>query len=131
MLLELGRLKRAQAFLPVAFEAARHQPVVGVDGAIAALGALRFVIGSLDPEPPLLQSDFAFGFEPLGGGKGGGKPGRLQGSDEGPGDSLVDLDAADIEAIDTTALDERLAPAQLVPVVHGRDPRVCAATATR
>jgi hypothetical protein len=70
----LARLKRTQAFLPVAFEVARHQPVV--DGAIAALGALRFVC-SLDPEPPLLQSDFAIDFEPLSGGKGGGKPGRL------------------------------------------------------
>ena len=75
--LSLGRLKRTQAFLPVAFEAARHQPVIGVDGAIAALGVLRFVIGSLDPEPPLLQRDFAIDFEPLSGGKGGGKPGRL------------------------------------------------------
>src|SRR5215469_2872929 len=109
--LSLGRLKRAQAFLPVAFKAARHQPVIGVDGAIAALGALRFVIGSLDPEPPLLQSDFAFGFQPLSGGKGGGKPSRLQGSDEGPSDGLVDLDAADIETIDATVLDENLARA--------------------
>jgi hypothetical protein len=29
---------------------------------------LRFVIGSLDPEPPLPQSDFAFGFQALSGG---------------------------------------------------------------
>src|SRR5262249_40586887 len=109
--LDLGRLECAQALLPVAFEAARHQPVVGIDSAVATLGALRFVIGSLDPEPPLLQSDFAFGFQPLGGGEGGGKPSRLQSSDEGPGDGLVDLDAADIEAIDTPVLDENLARA--------------------
>src|SRR5499433_1041468 len=109
--LELGRLKRAQALLPVAFEAARHQSIVGVDGSIAALGALRFVIGSLDPESPLLQSGFGFDFELLGGGEGSGKPVRLQGSDEGPGDGLVDLDAADIETIDTTVLDENLARA--------------------
>src|SRR5690349_11745639 len=109
--LDLGRLKCAQALLPVAFEAARHQPVVGIDSAIATLGALRFVIGSLDPEPPLLQSGFAFGFQPLSGGKGGGKPSRLQGSDEGPSDGLVDLDTADIEAIDAAVLDENLARA--------------------
>src|SRR6201988_3685264 len=101
----------AQPLLPVAFEAARHQPVVGIDSAIAALGALRFVIGSLDPEPPLLQSDFAFGLQPLSGGKGGGKPSRLQGSDEGPSDGLVDLDTADIEAIDAAVLDKNLARA--------------------
>src|SRR2546421_6231911 len=109
--LDLGRLKCAQALLPVAFEAARHQPVVGIDSAIATLGALRFVIGSLDPEPPLLQNDFAFGFQPLSGGKGGGKPSRLQGCDEGPSDGLVDLDTADIEAIDAAVLDENLARA--------------------
>src|SRR5262249_50037724 len=97
--------------LPVAFEAARHQPVVGIDSAIAALGALRFVIGSLDPEPPLLQSDVAFDFQPLSGGKRGGKPGRLEGSDEGSSDGLIDLDTADIEAIDTAVLDENLARA--------------------
>src|SRR5438874_3816029 len=109
--LDLGRLKCAQALLPVAFEAARHQPVVRIDSAIAALGALRFVIGSLDPEPPLLQSDFAFGLQPLSGGKGGGQPSRLQGCDEGPSDGLVDLDTADIEAIDAAVLDENLARA--------------------
>jgi Molybdate transporter of MFS superfamily len=107
--LKLGSLNRAQAFLPFAFKATRHQPVVRVDSAIAALGALRFVIGSLDPEPPLLQPHFAFGFQPLSGGKSSGKPGRLQSSDEDPGDGLVDLDAANIEAIDTAVLDENLA----------------------
>src|SRR5215472_10853078 len=105
--LKLGGLKRAQAFLPFAFKATR----LGVDSAIAALGALRFVIGSLDPEPPLLQRAFAFGFQPLSGGKGGGKPGRLQSSDEGPSDGLVDLDTANIEAIDAAVLDENLARA--------------------
>jgi hypothetical protein len=70
---------------------------------------LRFVISSLDPEPPLLQSDFAFGFRPLSGGKGGGRPSRLQGSDEGPSDGLADLDTADIEAIDAAVFDENLA----------------------
>src|SRR5499433_2984994 len=109
--LDLGRLKCAQALLPVAFEAACHQPVVGIDSAITTLGALCLVIGSLDPEPPLLQSGFAFDFQPLSGGKGGGKPSQLQGSDEGPSDGLVDLDTADIEAIDAAVLDENLARA--------------------
>ena len=72
---------------------------------------MRFVIGPLDPEPPLLQSGFAFDFQPLSGGKGGGKPSRLQGSDEGASDGLVDLDTADIEAIDAAVLDENLARA--------------------
>src|SRR5437762_7117006 len=89
----------------------RARRVAGLDSAMATRGALRFVVGSLDPEPPLLQSDFAFGFQPLSGGQGGGKPGRLQGSDEGPSDGLVDLDTADVEAIDAAVLDENLARA--------------------
>src|SRR4029077_1116489 len=109
--LDLGRLKCAQALLPVAFDAARHQPGGGIDSAIAARRALLFVFASPAPEPPLLQSDFAFGFQPLSGGKGGGKPSRLQGCDEGPSDGLVDLDTADIEAIDAAVLDENLARA--------------------
>ena len=108
---KLGGLNRAQALLPVAFEAARHQPVVRIDSAIAALGALRFVIGSLDPEPPLLQSEFAFGFQPLSGSKSGGKPGRLQSSDESPDDGLVNLDTTDIEAVDAR-LSTRTLPGQ-------------------
>jgi hypothetical protein len=109
----LGGFELPQALFPIAFEAARHQPVVGVDGAIAALGTLRFVTCPLHPEPPLLQGGPAIAFEPLGGGESGGKPGRLQGADEGPGDGLVDLDAADIEAIDAAALDKNLARAMI------------------
>src|SRR6202008_278259 len=61
--------------------------------------------------PPLLQRHFAFGSQPLSGGKVGCKPGRFQSSDEGPSDGLVNLDAANIEAIDTAVLDENLARA--------------------
>src|SRR6516165_854479 len=39
--LDLGRLKCAQALLPVAFEAARHQPVIGIDSAITRRVAPR------------------------------------------------------------------------------------------
>src|SRR6266700_3630977 len=38
---------------------------------------------------------------------------RLEGGDEGPRDGLVDLDAADVEAIDATALDQDLAGAMI------------------
>src|ERR1700752_1906305 len=109
--LKLSGLKPAQPLLPVAFEAARHQPVVGIDSAIAPLGALRFVIGSPAPEPPLLQRHFAFGFQPLSGGKSGGKAGRVPSSDEGPRDGLLNLDPPNIQAIDAAVLDENLARA--------------------
>jgi len=45
-----------------------------------------------------------------------GEPGRLQSGEEGPGDGFVDLDAADIEAIDAAALDQDFARA----VIAGR-----------
>ena len=113
--LELGfcGIQRAQPLFPLAFETARHQPIVGVDRAIATLSALRFVTGSLDPELPLLQRDLAIALEPLGGGEGGGKSGRFQGGDEGPGDGLVDLDAANVKAIRTAAFDQNLAGAMV------------------
>jgi hypothetical protein len=107
--LSLSSIERPQALLPFALEATRHQPVVGVDGAVAALGALRFVGCSLHPEPPLLQGGLAIAFEPLGRTESGGKPGRLQGGNERLRDGVVDLDAADIEAIDAAARDQNLA----------------------
>jgi len=82
----LGDGERPQALLPFALEAARHQPIVGVDGAVAALGALHFVACSLHTEPPLLQDRIAIAFEPLRRGESGRKRGRLQGGEEGPGD---------------------------------------------
>src|SRR2546423_622679 len=91
--------------------AAAPRRVGGSDSGMAPPGALRFVMGPLAPEPPLLQSALAFGFQPLSGGKSGGKPSRLQGCDEGPSDGLVDLDTADIEAIDAAVLDEDLSRA--------------------
>jgi hypothetical protein len=66
-------------------------PVVGVDSAVATFVALCFVIGAFDPEPPLLQGGLAIALEPLGGGTGCGKAGRLHGGEEGPGDGFVDL----------------------------------------
>ena len=40
-------------------------------------------------------------------------PGRLEGGDEGPRDGLVDLNAANVEAIDAAALDQDLAGAMI------------------
>ena len=70
-------------------------------------------MGPLDAELPLLQSGIAITFEPLGGGKGGGKPGRFQSGDEGRGDGRIDLDAADVEAIGAAAFDKDLTGAMV------------------
>src|SRR5208283_2473114 len=111
--LGLGGLERAQPLLPFALEAASDQAVVGIDGAVAALGAARFVACPLDAEAPLPERGLAIGLEPLRGGDRGGKPCRLEGGDERPRDGLVDLDAADVEAIDAAALDQDLAGAMI------------------
>ena len=91
------------ALLPFALEAASDQAVVGIDGTVAALGAARFVACPLDAEAPLPERGLAIGLEPARGGDSGGELCRLEGGEEGPRDDLVDLDAADVEAIDAAA----------------------------
>src|SRR6266508_4433152 len=105
--------KCAQALLPLALKAASHQPVVGIDGTIATLGALSFVARPLHAEPPLLEHGLTICLEPLGSGHSGSEPCWLEGGEERPGDGVVDLHAADIEAIDAPALDENLARAMI------------------
>src|SRR5208282_6698446 len=112
-MLGLGGFERAQALLPFALEAASDQAVVGIDGAVAALGAARFVACPLDAETPLPERCLAVGLEPLCRGASGGELRRLEGGEEGLGDGLVDLDAADIEAIDAAAFDQDLAGAMI------------------
>src|SRR6202035_285545 len=50
---------------------------------------------------------------PLGSGERGSELCRLEGGDEGPRDGLVDLNAANVEAIDAAALDQDLARAMI------------------
>ena len=111
--LGLGGFECAQALLPLALQAASDQPVVWIDGTVAALGAARFVACPLDAETPLLERGLAICFEPLGSGERGSELCRLEGGDEGPRDGLVDLDAANVEAIDAAALDQDLAGAMI------------------
>src|SRR5260221_5589154 len=82
--LGLGGFECAQALLPLALQAASDQPVVWIDGAVAALGAARFVACPLDAETPFLERSLAICFEPLGTGERGSEPCRLRRGDEGP-----------------------------------------------
>src|SRR6478752_1371293 len=111
--LGLGGFECAQALLPLALQAASDQPVVWIDGTVAALGAARVVACPLDAETPLLERGLTICFEPLGGGESGSELCRLEGGDEGPRNGLVDLDAANVEAIDAAALDQDLAGAMI------------------
>ena len=65
----LRGLQRLQGFFPLALEAARHETVFGIDGAIAALGALGFVARAFRREPPWLERRLAIRLESLGGGE--------------------------------------------------------------
>ena len=59
------------------------------------------------------ERGLAIGLEPLRGGDSGGELCRLEGGDEGLRDGLVDLDAADVEAIDAAAFDQDFAGAMI------------------
>lgn len=59
----------------------------------------------------MLERHLGIGFEPLGGGKSGGQLGGLDRGEEGPGERLVDLHAADIETVTAATLDDDLAGA--------------------
>jgi hypothetical protein len=53
--LGLGVLELAQALFPLAFETTGDEPVLGIDSAVAALGPLCLVPGTLGGAPPLGQ----------------------------------------------------------------------------
>jgi hypothetical protein len=75
---------------------------------LAALGALGWVAGAFHGEPPLFERPVTIRFEPLGGGDRCGELCRLQGGDQGFRDGVVDLNAANIETIDASVLDNTL-----------------------
>ena len=72
------RLRARQTLFPFAFETTGHETVVGIDGAITALGALRLVGGTLYTKAPLLEHRVAICLELFGGSDRGSKPGWLE-----------------------------------------------------
>jgi len=105
----LCRLQRPQTFFPLPLETARHEPVLGVDDAIAPFCALGFVMGAFHGKSPLLERRLAIGFKSFRGGERRGQFCGFQSSDERPGYGVVDLDAADIEAVDASVLEQHFA----------------------
>ena len=55
--------QRLQGLFPLALEAARHETVFRIDGAIAPLGALGFVARAFRREPPWLERGLAIRLE--------------------------------------------------------------------
>jgi len=94
---------------PLRLQAARHQPIVRIDGLVSTLSLGCFVTTPLDLQAPLIQSRVVVGFQTLGGDQRGLHAGRLQGSQEGVGDCRIDLATADVETVLATSFDNVLA----------------------
>src|SRR5260370_17381343 len=80
---------------------------------MARMAGAGFVTCTLDAESAVLVRGLATCFEPRGSGECGSELCRLEGGDEGPRDGLVDLEAANVEAMDAAALDQDLAGAMI------------------
>jgi hypothetical protein len=102
----LGLVELPPPPLPVGFEAAGHQPILGLRRAIAALGAFGFVACPFDGEAPLRERRIMVGVELLRGHERGVEGGRREGGEEGRGHGRVDLESPDVEAVDAPSLDE-------------------------
>ncbi len=63
LVLALGCLERTQRVVPVGFERVGDEPVVGVDGEVAAAGELGTLACALDVTLPQLVGFISAGFE--------------------------------------------------------------------
>ncbi len=102
--LDLGLCERSERPLPVALQPARDEPVLGLDLAVAALGALRLITGALDLQPPLPERLIVVGLERLGGDQRGLHARRGERGEQRAGDRRVDPAAADPQTPATAAL---------------------------
>ena len=102
----LGVGEGLQRGVPLGLQSARDQPVVRVDGAVAALGAAGLVAGLLDLAAPLRQRGVVAVLELLGGGQAGLQRRRLQRGQERLGDRGVDPGATDAQMPGAFALDQ-------------------------
>ena len=109
--LGLGGGERCERLLPIALQAAGDEAVLGLDSAVAPLGALRLILGALDLQPPLLERGVVIVLERLGRGERGLHSGGRERGQQRVGDRLVDLGTADPQSPLAAALDEHAARA--------------------
>ena len=88
--LGLGLGERAKRALPVALKAPGNQAVLGLDLAVAALGALCLIARPLDLQVPLRQRGVVVGLERLGRAQRSLHAGGGECLNEGGGDRLLD-----------------------------------------
>ena len=98
---------RGKLGLPVAFEPAGDQAVVGVDGEVAPFRRAGLVAGPFDLQAPLGERRVVVGLQLLGRGQGCLEAGRGEAARKAVGDGLVDLHAADAQAGGPAAVDQR------------------------
>jgi hypothetical protein len=115
--LGLGVGELAERVFPLGFQAAGDQPVVGVDGAVAALGPGGVVAGLLGLAAVLVQRRVVAVLDLLGGLQAGAQRHRLESGQECPGDGGVDALPADAHVPGATAVDQ-LGGAVAVVVRH-------------
>ena len=102
--LGLGLVECAQAVLPLGLEPTRNKTVVGVDGTIAPLGALRLVTRALDRQTPLRQRAIVIGLEALCCCKSRLNTKRRERGEYGARRRFIDLPRTDVKAIDAAAV---------------------------
>ena len=105
-----------QGTFPFGFQAARHEPVFGVDGPVPAFGPGGLVAGLLHLAAVLVQRGVVAGLQLPGGGQAGLQRGGGERGQERPGDRGVDRGAADPQVPVAAAGSRRAAGA----VVAGR-----------
>ncbi len=103
----LGGGEFGQCLLPGGLQAAGDEPVVRVDGLVAALGAAGVVTGAFDLAAVLVEGGVVGVFEVFGGGEAGGERLGGQRGQERVGDGGVERDAADVQVTGATAVDDR------------------------
>jgi hypothetical protein len=112
----LGLLQVSQTLLPLGFQAAGHEVILGLDRAIAAFGAVGCIPRPLDGEVPLRERRIVVGAKLGRRDERSVHGGWSECGEEGRRHRVIDLDSADREAVDAAAVDQVLARA----VVTGR-----------
>ena len=111
--LGLGPIEFAQGFLPLSLETASDKTIIRIDGAIATLGALRFVACPFHRETPLRERTVMVGFEPLGRGNCRLDTDGRERGEHGPFNRFVNLQRTDGEAVDAATIGDVLAGAMI------------------
>jgi hypothetical protein len=109
--LTLGVLEIPQTLLPLRFQAAGDEAILRLHGAIAPLSAFGFIPRTLDGQTPLRERRVVVGFELLRRHQGRLHSRRGEGCQKGRRHRVVDLDTADVEAVDAAAVDQIFARA--------------------